>query len=46
MKKAITLEKVFTVWSYGLMAIFIAGLSVAIFNLVTGNYHATASFEF
>ena len=46
MKNQLVVERIFQVWSYGLMALFVAGLSVAIFNLATGNYHSTASFEF
>lgn len=46
MKKHLTLERAFEIWSWTLMAIVVTGISVAIFNLATGNYCATASFEF
>ena len=34
------------VWSIGLMLMFTAALVFAIVQLVTGNYHGTASREF
>ena len=40
------LEAVFNVWSFVLMSMFVIGLGIAIFNLATGNYCSTASFEF
>jgi hypothetical protein len=44
--KQVILEKAFTVWTFVLGATFVVGLGIAIFNLITGNYHGTASFEF
>jgi hypothetical protein len=40
------LETVFNVWSFVLISMFVVGLGFAIFNLATGNYCSTASFEF
>jgi hypothetical protein len=40
------LETVFNVWSFVLISMFVIGLGTAIFNLATGNYCSTASFEF
>jgi len=45
MKNAI-LETACNVWAFVLMSTFFIGLGIAIFNLVTGNYTSTASFEF
>jgi len=44
--KDLVLERVFTVWAFGLTAILIVATAIAIFNLATGNFHSTASFEF
>lgn len=46
MKNLINLETVFTVWAWGLTLITAAGILTAIFNLATGNWSNTASFEF
>jgi flagellar biosynthesis protein FliQ len=40
------LETAFNVWSFVLISTFVVGLGIAIFNLATGNYCSTASFEF
>jgi hypothetical protein len=44
--KTSALEIGFKVWSIGLGALAFGGISIAIFNLLTGNYCSTASFEF
>mgnify|MGYP000403091118 FL=1 len=44
--KDLVLERVFKVWQIVLIGLFIFGLTTAIFNLATGNYCSTASFEF
>jgi hypothetical protein len=36
----------FRVWSIGLGALAFVGIAIAVFNLLTGNYCSTASFEF
>ena len=44
--KTSALEIGFKVWTIGLGALAFTGISIAIFNLLTGNYCSTASFEF
>jgi len=44
--KDLILTRVFQVWAIGTGLLAASGLVVAIFNLVTGNYTGTASFEF
>ena len=44
--KNLILERVFDVWAFVLISMFVVGLGFAIFNVATGNYHGTASFEF
>ena len=46
MKNLINLERVFVIWSWTLVSITVLGIAVALFNLATGNYCSTASFEF
>jgi hypothetical protein len=36
----------FKVWSIGLGVLAFTGIAIAVFNLITGNYCSTASFEF
>ena len=45
MKKS-AFEMAFRVWSIGLGALAFVGIAIAVFNLLTGNYCSTASFEF
>lgn len=44
--KNLILERVCDVWAFVLFSMFVVGLGIAIFNLATGNYCSTASFEF
>ena len=44
--KNLIIEKAFAVWSFLLISMFVVAFGIAIFNLVTGNFHSTASFEF
>ncbi len=44
--KQVILERVCDVWAFVLISMFVVGLGIAIFNLVTGNFTSTASFEF
>jgi len=44
--KDLILTRVFQVWAIGTGLLAVSALVVAIFNLVTGNYTGTASFEF
>ncbi len=44
--KQVILEKAFGVWAFVLMSMFVVAVGIAIFNLVTGNFTSTASFEF
>jgi fucose permease len=44
--KNLILERVCDVWAFVLISMFVVGLGIAIFNVATGNYHGTASFEF
>jgi hypothetical protein len=44
--KDLVLERVFKAWEILLVGTFVIGLAIAIFNLATGNYCSTASFEF
>jgi flagellar biosynthesis protein FliQ len=44
--KQVILERVCDVWAFVLISTFVVGLGIAIFNLATGNYCSTASFEF
>lgn len=44
--KTSALEIGFKVWAIGLGALAFTGIVITIFNLITGNYCATASFEF
>jgi hypothetical protein len=46
MKKQFILEKVFQMWVIGIGLLALFGIAVAVFNLITGNYGHTASFEF
>jgi len=46
MKKGIILEGVMMVWAFTLMAMVVVGIGYAAYNVVTGNVHGTASFEF
>jgi hypothetical protein len=39
-------EMAFRVWSIGLGVLAFVGITIAVFNLLTGNYCDTASFEF
>lgn len=44
--KTVILEKAFQAWAFLLMAMFVIATGITVFNLITGNYHSTASFEF
>jgi hypothetical protein len=44
--KNLILERVCDVWAFVLISMFVVGLGIAIFNLATGNFTSTASFEF
>jgi hypothetical protein len=44
--KQVILERVCDVWAFVLISMFVVGLGIAIFNLATGNFTSTASFEF
>ena len=44
--KTKVINGVFTVWAGGLICLSVWGIGFAIFNLVTGNYSSSASFEF
>lgn len=46
MKKEIILEGVMMVWAFTLMAMVVVGIGYATYNVLTGNVHGTASFEF
>ena len=46
MKNLINLETVFRIWAGALMTLVVAGILYSVWSLATGNYHATASFEF
>ena len=40
------LSAAFNVWAFVLMSTFVVAIGIAIFNLATGNFTSTASFEF
>jgi hypothetical protein len=44
--KTSAFEMAFRVWAIGIGALAISGIAIAVFNLLTGNYCSTASFEF
>jgi len=44
--KDLILERVFKAWEILLIGTFLIGFGIAVFNLITGNVHHTASFEF
>jgi hypothetical protein len=44
--KTSALEITMKVWAIGIGALAITGIAIAFFNLLTGNFTSTASFEF
>lgn len=46
MKKELILTRVFQLWVIGLGILAFSGIGIVLFNLFTGNYGNTASFEF
>lgn len=45
-KNEIIITKIFMVWSFILGSIVISALGYAFIQIITGNVHGTASFEF
>lgn len=45
-KNEIIITKIFMVWSFILGSIVITALGYAFIQIITGNVHGTASFEF
>ena len=44
--KTSALEIAFKAWAIGVGALAVTGIAIAVFNLLTGNFCSTASFEF
>lgn len=44
--KTSALEIAFKAWAIGVGALAFTGIAIAVFNLLTGNFCSTASFEF